>query len=95
MLCDGQGTAVAFVLSQGQRHDAAFFHATLDAGLEARMAMRSPMPSKLTADKAYGANHIRERLTAEKIEDVIPKKRNEKPCSTDNLHTQWQAKPPP
>ncbi len=77
MICDGRGTALAFILSQGQRHDAAFFHATWDAGVEAAAAMGGPTPAKLAADKAYGAGHIRRRLAEEKVGAVIPKKRNE------------------
>lgn len=86
MICDGLGNAITFVLSQGQRHDSAFFHDVLDAGLRsdphAEDAHRR-RPDKLAADKAYRAKHILDRLAEEQIEPIIPKKSNELRKSTD------------
>lgn len=82
MMCDGQGKAIAFALSQGQRHDSGLFQVVLDDSLLSARSMGANNPEKLAADKAYRAKHILDRLESEEIEAVIPAKRNEKPKST-------------
>ena len=83
MRCEGQGKAVAFALSQGQRHDSKLFQVVLDEGLLSASRMGANRPDKLAADKAYRAKHILDRLESEEIEAVIPAKSNEKPKSTE------------
>jgi len=79
MICDGNGAAVAAVLSEGQRHDGPLFHEVYEVARCAAPASRRALPAKLAADKAYRAKHILERLEADGVEPVIPPKVNEKP----------------
>jgi len=78
MLCDRKGTGIAFVLSQGQRHDSKLFQEVLDKGLDTVRPMGIVAPEKLAADKAYRASHILARLEKENIKAVIPQKSNAK-----------------
>lgn len=64
--CLDENTSSAFVLTGGEKHDAAAFELLL---LE-NMFMESTEYAVL--DKAYDSQNIRERLLEEKIEPVIP-----------------------
>lgn len=74
---------MTFLLSQGHRHDSAFFHDLFERGFESTQRTGRAKPDKLAADKAYRAKHILKRLRREGIDAVIPKKSNELPTANE------------
>jgi transposase len=68
--CADETTAVAMLLTEGQRHDSVPF-----AELYAQ-ACESGIVERVTADKAYDGNPIRDLLAAEGVKATIPSPRH-------------------
>jgi transposase len=81
LLCDGQGTPLAALLTPGQTHESTQFETLLNA-----VQVRRPSgqlrkrPERLAADKGYDFPHIRRWLRSHGIQAVIPpRKRTGRP----------------
>ncbi len=70
MACVDEATAVAAVLTEGQRHDSVAFAAVYAQATESGEVQR------VTADKAYDGNPIRDLLAAEGVKTTIPSPAN-------------------
>lgn len=68
--CTDEHTAVAVLLTAGQRHDSVGF-----APLYTQ-AQRAGTLVRLTADRAYDADAIRPQLASDAVESVIPARSN-------------------
>jgi transposase len=77
---DGTGLPLAATITPGQAHESKSFEETMDAvripvpggGLQRR-------PRRLAGDKGYSYDRIRGWLRDHRIEDVIPRRSNQKP----------------
>ena len=72
---------MSFVLTGGQRNDAAGFESVWEG------APALPGLGAVVMDKAYGSNTIRQFLAMQGIEVVIPSKANR----TESMHIAWSA----
>ncbi len=70
--CIDESTAVAFVLTAGQRHDSPAFDILIEEVPEDNELEDAMM------DKGYDSNHIREELEKRGINPVIPPRKNRK-----------------
>ena len=72
--------AVAFVLTPGQRHEAAAFQGLMNQGAVKREEAGRPRikPTRVCGDKGYSSGKIRSWLTRKGIRYTIPRKRNER-----------------
>ena len=79
-MTDGAGLPLAATITPGQAHESKSFEETMDAvripvpggGLQRR-------PRRLAGDKGYSYDRIRRWLRDHRIEDVIPRRSNQKP----------------
>lgn len=73
LVTDGQGLPLGAVVSAGERHEAAFFEAAMDAVRVPRPVGRPrKRPEAVAGDKAYDATWIRHWCHRRDIESVIP-----------------------
>lgn len=76
-MADGEGLPLAAVLSGGERHEAAFFEAAMDAvRVPQPIGRPRKRPKAVAGDKAYDATWIRHWCHARDIESVIPTRKN-------------------
>jgi transposase len=68
--CTDEATAVAFVLTEGQRHDSIAFHEVYEKAAE------SGRVARVIADKAYDGAPIRDALVADGVKISIPSPKN-------------------
>lgn len=76
---EGNGQPFAFVLSGGERHEAAFFEPLMRVGAVRRGGRGRPKlrPEKLVADKGYSYDRIRKSLRQRGIKAVVPTRRDQ------------------
>lgn len=80
LVTDASGLPLAATISPGQAHESKSFEQTMDAvripvpggGLQRR-------PRRLAGDKGYSYDRVRAWLRDHRIEDVIPRRSNQKP----------------
>lgn len=77
---EGFGKPLAFVVTEGQRHESRTFEELMEQGKIKRNSVGKPRvkPKCLAADKAYSSHHIRSWLKTKKIRAVIPRVSQEK-----------------
>lgn len=74
LLAEGSGKPLTFVLSGGERHEAAFFEPLLELGwgkLDVR-GRSERRPERVVGDKGYSYDRIRDHLERRGVEAVIP-----------------------
>ena len=71
---------MAFVLTPGQRHEAAAFAGLMGQGAVKRAGAGRPRikPARICGDKGYSSGKIRSWLRRQGIRYTIPRKRNER-----------------
>jgi transposase len=71
---EGYGKLLTFVVTAGQRHEAAVFEPLLEAGAVKRVGRGRPRlrPESVVADRGYSSNRIRNYLNSKTIKPVIP-----------------------
>lgn len=77
MVTDGQGTPLAIEVTAGQAHESTRFEHVVGMYIASRQKRRRRKPEQLAADKGYSVKRVREWLTEQGIEPVIPHKDNE------------------
>jgi transposase len=77
---EGRGRPLAFVVTEGQRHDSPVFEELMEKGKLKRPGAGRPRlrPGRLTADRSYSNHRIRGWLASRKVRAVIPQGRHEK-----------------
>jgi transposase len=84
VVTDGAGTPLAAEVTAGQVHESTMAESVIGKavasliGTRRKERKRRHKPKKLAADKGYSVQRIRDWLTEQKIEPVIPHKANEK-----------------
>jgi transposase len=84
VVTDGAGTPLAAEVTAGQVHESTMAESVIEKavacliGTRRKERKRRHKPKKLAADKGYSVQRIRDWLTEQKIEPVIPHKANEK-----------------
>ncbi len=78
---EGNGKPFAFVLSGGERHEAAFFNDLVQQGAVRRAGRGRPRtrPGTLVGDRGYSYDRIRRFLWRRGIRVVIPRRRDQRP----------------
>lgn len=76
---EGSGKPFAFLLSGGERHEAAFFAPLMQLGAVRRPGRGRPRtrPDKLVGDKGYSYDSIRRDLRRRGVLAVVPRRRNQ------------------
>jgi len=77
VLTDGQGIPLAVTATAGQKNEAPEYHNVMRA-CPINLFRKAKRPDALAADKAYSSQKIREHIAKLEIEDVIPRRSNEK-----------------
>jgi transposase len=77
---EGLGKPLAFLLTEGERHESPVFEELMKRGAIKRKAAGRPRfrPRFVAADRAYGNHRVRSWLRCRKIRPVIPKGGREK-----------------
>jgi transposase len=77
---EGGGRPLAFVVTEGQRHDSPVFEELMEKGKVKRTSAGRPRlrPGRLAADRSYSNRHIRSWLASRKVRAIIPQRRREK-----------------
>jgi hypothetical protein len=77
---EGLGKPLAFLLTEGERHESPVFEELMRRGEIKRKAMGRARfrPRFVAADRAYGNHRVRSWLRCRKIRPVIPKGGREK-----------------
>lgn len=80
---EGHGKPFAFVLSGGERHEAAFFDELMRTGAVKRGGPGRPKirPAKVVGDKGYSYNRIRCDLRRRGVRAVVPHRKNQPTCA--------------
>lgn len=75
---EGHGKPLAFLVTPGQRHEAAVFEPLVEMGAVKRVKEGRPRlrPECMVADKGYDSERIREFLNRKRIKSVIPVRSN-------------------
>lgn len=81
---EGNGKPFAFVLSGGERHEAAYFDLLMQQGAVRRVGRGRPRirPDALVGDRGYSYKRIRRALWRRGIHVVIPPRSNQHPGMT-------------
>jgi transposase len=77
LVTDGKGTPLSFELTAGQVHESTRLESVVATFIASRNKRSRKKPRKLTADKAYSVQRIRDWLKQQRIDPVIPHKNNE------------------
>ena len=88
---DGLGRPLAFVLTEGQRHDNQVFEELMEGGGIKRSSSGRPRvrPGCIVADRSYSNERIRTWLRRKKVRTIIPrtsrerKRRGRRPLDTE------------
>jgi transposase len=77
---EGSGKPLAFVVTEGERHESPVFEELMKRGEVRRKAAGRPRfkPKFVAADRAYANRHVRGWLRRRKIQPIIPKGGREK-----------------
>ncbi len=77
---EGGGKLLTFVLTPGQRHEAAAFEQLMAQGVVKRPDRGRPKrrPRRIVGDKGYSSRRIRQYLRRRGIRVTIPRKQNER-----------------
>lgn len=77
---DGNGRPLAFLITEGERHEAVVFEALMAQGTVKRQGSGRPRvrPVRVVGDKGYSSGKIRRYLRRRGIRYSIPRKDNEK-----------------
>ena len=80
---EGHGRPFAFVLSDGERHKAAYFDELMRAGAVKRSGPGRPVirPAQVVGDTGYSYNRIRRDLRRRGGRAVVPHRKNQPSCS--------------
>ena len=73
---EGHGKLLTFLVTPGQRHEAAVFESLMETGTVKRAGKGCPRlrPGSVVGDKGYSSDRIRKYLTSKAIKPVIPRR---------------------
>ena len=76
---DGNGRLITLALTPGHRHETIAFDELMESGAVKRQGRGRPRirPDRLSGDKAYSSDEIREYLRRHHIRITIPRRKNE------------------
>ena len=77
LLCDSQGTVLAWYATAGQRHESKAFEPTLARVALPRRPGDKRWPAKLAGDKGYSYSRLRQWLKRRRVQDVIPTRKDQ------------------
>jgi transposase len=73
LVCDSQGTPIAFDITPGQKHESTAFEEVLNAvRIPQRVGPPRRRPQRLAGDKGYAYRRVRAWLRSRRIRAVIP-----------------------
>lgn len=97
MVTDGAGTPLAIEVTAGQVHESTRAESVIGQavacciGRRRKRHNRRHRPRKLAGDKGYSVQRVRDWLTQQRIEPVIPHKDNEKARHEPNVRFDREA----
>lgn len=97
MVTDGAGTPLAIEVTAGQVHESTRAESIISQAVACRIGRRRKRrnrrhrPRKLAGDKGYSVQRVRDWLTQQRIEPVIPHKDNEKARHEPNVRFDREA----